>query len=214
MNRSLHNTSADTESVATASAAATSHRANAGGSTSPHAIICVERSGPRTLEFVRDELRRNWHSTTIFSRGVRFEADALPAFVALDPAAPNRPLGHLTYHVDHHGLEVITLAARESGRGVGTALMDHAEQEARSRGATRLFLTTTNDNLDALRFYQRRGMHIAAVHVGMMDRYRAAGEPVPGVGKHGIPLRDEIELEISFTTTQAPPRAKAPNSGA
>ncbi len=201
-------------SVATASGAAASRRATAAGSTSPRTTISVERSGPRTLEFVRNELQRNWHSTTIFSRGVRFEADALPAFVAFDPAVPDQPLGHLTYHVDAHGLEVITLAACESGLGVGTALMDRAEQEARSRGATRLFLTTTNDNLDALRFYQRRGMHIAAVHAGMMDRYRAAGEPVPAIGKHGIPLRDEIELEISLPTTQAPPRAQPPNSGA
>lgn len=160
--------------------------------------IRVGRAGPDTIEFVRAELHRHWHSTTIYSRGVRFEADALPAFVALDASNKNRPVGHLTYHVDQHGLEVITLAACEPGLGVGTALMNRAELEARECGAKRLFLTTTNDNLEALRFYQRRAMRIVKVHTGMMDRYRISGEPVPAIGKNGIPIHDEIELEIAL----------------
>lgn len=202
MNPSPHTTSASPGSNAAANGTATTRPALAPIADRSRSQITVERSGPGTIEFVRTELRKHWHSTTIFSRGVRFEADALPAFVALDLAVPGRPLGHLTYHVGQHGLEVITLAACESGHGVGTALMDRAEQEARSIGAPRLFLTTTNDNLDALRFYQRRKMRIAAVHRGMMDRYREAGEPVPEIGKHGIPMRDEIELEITLNITQ------------
>lgn len=202
MNQSRHSTNSDPGFHAAANGTEGVRPDFAASPGGLRSRIKVERAGPDTIEFVRAELHKHWHSTTIYSRGVRFEADALPAFVALDASNKNQPVGHLTYHIDMHGLEVITLAARESGLGVGTALMDRAEHEACSRGTSRLFLTTTNDNLDALRFYQRRGMCIAAVHRGMMDRYRAVGEPVPQIGKHGIPIRDEIELEITLNINQ------------
>lgn len=159
--------------------------------------IGIEPIGPSNIEFVRAELRKHWRSTTIFSRGVRFEADTLPGLVA---SVGGEPVGHLTFHSDKQGLEVITLASTSGSQGVGSALMDRAELAARERKCRRFFLTTTNDNLHALRFYQRRGMRLAKVLQGMMDRYRDAGEPVPYMGMNSIPLRDEIELEIILET--------------
>jgi ribosomal protein S18 acetylase RimI-like enzyme len=155
----------------------------------------VEPKSSTSVGFVREELLRHWHSTTIYSRGARFEADALPCLVAFDG---NKLAGHLTYCVSAGEMEVITLAAVVPGSGAGSALMDQAMGVARELGCQRLFLTTTNDNLNALGFYQRRGMRIAQVLRGMMDHYRSAGEPVPLIGKNGIPIRDEIELEISL----------------
>ena len=55
---------------------------------------------------------------------------------------------------------------------------------------------TTNDNTDALRFYQRRGFRIRAVRSGAVDDARRRLKPgIPAIGDHGIPLSDEIELE-------------------
>jgi hypothetical protein len=55
---------------------------------------------------------------------------------------------------------------------------------------------TTNDNVDALRFYQRRGFRLAELHPGAVDEARARLKPeIPRVGDHGIPLRDELMLE-------------------
>ena len=67
---------------------------------------------------------------------------------------------------------------------------------ARRQGCTRLWVITTNDNVDALRFYQRRGFRLVRVHRGAVDRSRASLKPeIPPVGAYGIPLRDEIELD-------------------
>ena len=61
------------------------------------------------------------------------------------------------------------------------------------RGLTR---TTTNDNLDALRFYQRRGFRLSALRAGAVDESRERFKAeIPSAGDLGIPLRDEIELE-------------------
>ena len=43
------------------------------------------------------------------------------------------------------------------GRGIGTALLNAAEDEARSRGATRLTLTVGVDSAGARRLYERQG---------------------------------------------------------
>jgi Acetyltransferase (GNAT) family len=71
-----------------------------------------------------------------------------------------------------------------------------ARHRAARHGCARLWLVTTNDNVDALRFYQRHGFRLAAVHRGAVDDSRGRLKPeIPVVGAYGMPLRDEIELE-------------------
>ncbi|MGD8245715.1 MAG: hypothetical protein PVG25_02965 [Anaerolineae bacterium] len=60
----------------------------------------------------------------------------------------------------------------------------------------RIWLITTNDNLAALRFYQRRGFSLVAVHPGAVDQARTLKPEIPAIGHSGIPIRDEIELEL------------------
>jgi hypothetical protein len=84
---------------------------------------------------------------------------------------------------------------RAVARG-GTALIEAAGQLARQQRCARLRVITTNDNVDALRFYQRRGFCLVTVHRGAVDRSRARLKPeIPSVGAYGILVRDEIELE-------------------
>ena len=65
-----------------------------------------------------------------------------------------------------------------------------------AQGGGRLWLVTTNDNLDALRFYQRRGLRITAVAAGAVDEARKIKPGIPLLGDHGIAIRDEITLEF------------------
>jgi GNAT superfamily N-acetyltransferase len=119
-----------------------------------------------------------------------------PAFVA--EAADGHLLGMLTYVPRRHWeqCEILTLHAAEQWRGAGTAMAEAVEQLAAQQGCTRLWVITTNDNVDALRFYQRRGFCLVAVHRGAVDRSRTNLKPeIPVAGAYGIPLRDEIELE-------------------
>jgi hypothetical protein len=92
--------------------------------------------------------------------------------------------------------EVLTLHTDRQWSGIGTALLAEVERIARAAGCTRLWLITTNDNVDALRFYQRRGFRLAALRAGAVDACRAGLKPeIPEIGAPGIPIRDEIELE-------------------
>jgi ribosomal protein S18 acetylase RimI-like enzyme len=115
---------------------------------------------------------------------------ACPGLVA---ERDGEPVGIVTYDADGDDVEVVYIEVTAKHQGVGTRLLDAVE--ARTKGR-RLWLVTTNDNLDALRFYQRRGFRIAQVRPGAMDETRKTLKPsISEVGNFGIPIRDEIVLE-------------------
>ena len=104
--------------------------------------------------------------------------------------------GVLTFVLDGDACEILTLHAAERFGGTGTALVEAVEQRAADAGCSRLWVITTNDNVDALRFYQRCGFRLAALHRGAVDDSRAGLKPeIPRIGEHGIELHDELELE-------------------
>ncbi len=133
--------------------------------------------------------------TTVVVHGTVMNAAELPALLA---ERDGTPLGLLTYRTGTHGLEVVTLDTVERRSGTGSALLAAATETARGAGARRMWLVTTNDNLDALRFYQRRGLRITHVAPGAADAARAVKPSIPTVGGHGIPVHDELTLELAL----------------
>jgi N-acetylglutamate synthase-like GNAT family acetyltransferase len=140
------------------------------------------------------EIIRGWGADFIVSRSRKIFAADLPAFIAegLDGAK----LGLITYEIIGDQCEVVTLDAFTQFAGVGTALMNRVIDTARAQGCRRVWLITTNDNLDAIRFYQKRGFTIASVHVGAIAHSRTMKPSIPLIGHYGIPIRDEVEFEM------------------
>lgn len=155
--------------------------------------LSVRAIGPDDLVFLREELVRHWVSPTIWSIDREYAADHLPGFVAW---RGEERVGHLTLAPLAGESEIVTLSSRVENSGVGSALLEAAVRAAKDRGDRRIFLTMSNDNLRALGFYQRRGWRLVAVHRGMIDRYREREKEIPRVAANGIPVHDEIELEL------------------
>jgi hypothetical protein len=59
-------------------------------------------------------------------------------------------------------------------------------------------VTTTNDNLAALRFYQRAGFRFAELRPGAVSEARSLKPSIPETGNDGIPIRDEIDLVLEL----------------
>ncbi|MEU8211316.1 GNAT family N-acetyltransferase [Micromonospora sp. NPDC049044] len=137
---------------------------------------------------------REWGGPYVVAHDTRHDVRTLPTLVALDATAT--VAGALTYRVEGDGLEVVTVVAAEPGGGAGTALLSAATSIAAEAGLARVWLITSNDNLRALRFYQRRGMRLVGVDPGAVDRARRLKPEIPLVGEHGIPLHDELVLEL------------------
>ncbi len=140
--------------------------------------------------WLADPWRAEWGGQTMATRGRLHRLADLDAPSAWNGAAR---VGAATFQFDAAGCELISLNATARGRGVGTALLATVEA-ARGAGAGQVWLITTNDNLDALRFYQRRGYHPPALYPGSVDAVRRAKPTVCTINSYDIPPRDELEL--------------------
>lgn len=104
--------------------------------------------------------------------------------------------GFVTYHIEGKDCELVTINSFRERIGVGSALIEAVKQAALAEGCKRLWLVTTNDNMRALRFYQKRGFELVAVHRNALAESRKLKPEIPLTGIDDIPLRDEIELEM------------------
>ncbi|MDP9185338.1 MAG: GNAT family N-acetyltransferase [Actinomycetota bacterium] len=108
--------------------------------------------------------------------------------------------GLVTYRIDGDACEVTLLEAYPRGHRTGTLLLDAVYASAREAGCSRVWLVTTNDNIDALAWYERRGFRVVEVRAGAVDRSRETLKPsIPTRNpENGLPITDEIELSLSL----------------
>lgn len=144
-------------------------------------------------DWVARRITESWGAETVVAHDEIYRPAELPGFAAM---FEDEIAGLLTFHIQGKACEIVTLDSWREGLGVGSALIQAATQAARRVGCRRLWLITTNDNTHALRFYQKRGFVIAAIHVNALEKARRLIPEIPLIGEDGIPLRDEIELEM------------------
>ena len=158
-------------------------------------MVILRPLTPSDRDWVRQKTIENWGAEIVVAHETVFRPADLPGFTA---EAEGGATGLLTYHIENGACEIVTLDSWREGLGIGSALIEAAKQAARQNGCHRLWLITTNDNVHALRFYQKRGFVIAAVHVNAVEKDRLLKPEIPLTGEDGIPIRDEIELEMIF----------------
>lgn len=148
--------------------------------------------GPRVARWMVE----HWESEIAVAHGQIYRPAELPGFAAVDGG---QWLGLLTYHIDGDACEIVTVDSLVPNAGIGTALIEAVRRAAQQAGCRRLWLITTNDNTAALRFYQKRGFILAALYPNAVARSRQIKPEIPLTGNDGIPIRDEIELEMPLS---------------
>jgi ribosomal protein S18 acetylase RimI-like enzyme len=139
-------------------------------------------------------VEQGWGSTRVAARGRLIEVTSCPALVAEDDGTW---LGYCAYEIVDGSCQVVVLESLRPGSGVGTNLLEYLVRRCREGDVTRIWLITTNDNTAALRWYQRRGFELVALHRGAVTEARGALKlEIPRVGQHDIEIRDELELEL------------------
>ena len=159
-------------------------------SPAPRQLTDADR--PKILRFFLD----HWGANIIVSRGRVHHAKTLEGFL-LENEGEIEAL--ITCHVDKEELEIVTLDSLRENRGAGTVLMECAVEKARALNCRRVWLITTNDNTRAIRFYQRRGFDLVAVHRNAMEEARRLKPQIPLTGFDGLPIRHEVEFELVLT---------------
>ena len=144
-------------------------------------------------------LAGRWGGEEVHGRGRSWRPGELDALVAVERG---ERIGVATFVVEGEEADLVTLDALAPGRGAGRALIDAVAAAAHETGASRLRATTTNDNLRALRLYQRAGFRLEALRAGGVDGARARKQSIPATGADGIPIRDELDLVLDLTTRE------------
>ncbi|CAM5213702.1 Acetyltransferase (GNAT) family protein OS=Ureibacillus acetophenoni OX=614649 GN=SAMN05877842_1205 PE=4 SV=1 [Ureibacillus acetophenoni] len=142
--------------------------------------------------------KEHWGSPEmVISTGI-YQCDQLDGFIFEED---NEIIGLVTYVIKDHELEVISLDSIQEGKGIGTSLMEKVENVAKQKGIQIVSLVTTNDNLHALKFYQKRGYRITNVIPDAVNRARKIKPSIPLIGNEGIPLNDELILKKDIVGT-------------
>lgn len=129
----------------------------------------------------------------VVSRNEVHDPHKLPGFIA---KVERERVGLATFSIYGGECELVTIDSLCQFMGVGTMLLEKVIEVAREAGCRKIWAIVTNDNLDAQRFFQRRGFNLATVRVGSMSKIRLLKPNVPRVGYYDLPVRDEFEYEL------------------
>ena len=143
-------------------------------------------------DWVAKFIIEQWGAEFVVAHYEVYHCRDLPGFVATDG---EEKVGLVTYNIVGDDCEIVSLDSLRLRAGIGTGLIDAVKAAAIKSGCKRLWLVTTNDNMNALRFYQKRGFALVKVNRNAIEFARNL-KPIPLIGADGIPLRDEIELEM------------------
>ena len=155
-------------------------------------IETIERISNETRNLVNQFLIDNWFSTDISIRGEIIDGTKLDGFLLQED---NTIIGLVTFTFFGDICEIVSLDSKKENTGIGTALLKEIEKIAIENNCKKMRLITTNDNMRALQFYQKREYCLTKLYPNAMEEVRRVKPDVPLIGENGIPLRDEIELE-------------------
>jgi ribosomal protein S18 acetylase RimI-like enzyme len=155
----------------------------------------LRRLTPEDLPRLRQFWVEHWGGDFMVTRGKIHRPEQLEGFVVEDGA---EWIGLLSFIIEDNQLEITSLDSLREGQGIGSKLLTEVIEEARARNCRRIFLITTNDNLHALGFYQRRGFELVRVYRHALAEIRKLKPNIPLIGMNNLPLRDEIELEMDL----------------
>ncbi len=145
-------------------------------------------------------MRERWSGEVVVTNGKARDASLLEGFVAEDDG---EPMGLATYETRGAECELVTLDSLDEGTGIGSALLVAVANAAWKQGCRKLSAVTTNDNIHALGFYQRRGFVLTALRTRAIEKSRRLKPEIPELGFRGIPIRDELELTLDLTGRQS-----------
>lgn len=137
-------------------------------------------------------LEERWFTTDMAILGELVDMTKLPGFAAFDNGEMR---GLITYRVSGDTMEIISLDSADEGHGLGTKLLDTALFYAEEHGLKKISVVITNDNLFAIRFYQKRGFDIVQVYGDTVVKDRVLKPELPQLGYFAIPIRTELKLE-------------------
>ena len=134
----------------------------------------------------------NWESPLSVSKGKVHNTAKLPGFICKEK---DKIIGLITYYIEKNACEIVTLNSEINSKGLGTKLINRVIEKAKANNCSRIWLITTNDNSNAIRFYQKRGFEWIGFYKDAIKESRKLKPEIPEFGNDKIPIKHEIEFE-------------------
>ena len=146
--------------------------------------------------WIKDVFIQHWGGDFVVSRGKVQKIEEFDGGFIVEQN--NKKVGLITYKITGKKLEITGLASNDEKKGIGTSLVNAVINISKQEGIKRIYLVTTNDNLNALGFWQKRGFKLLKVYPNAMEVTRMLKPSLPFIGENNIPLSDELELEMTL----------------
>lgn len=157
--------------------------------------LILRRLAKTDKEWIDEIIFKEWGEKFIITNNKTYFPSDLNGFIV---EINRERIGLLTYIVEDKKCVIVSLNSLRENQGVGSLLLNELKTTASQKNCHLITAETSNDNVEALRFYQKRGYRITAVYPNAIDEVRKMKPHIPLLGKHGIPLRDVIELEFKI----------------
>ena len=155
--------------------------------------MIVEKITDQNRDRINNFIKSHWYTTEMIIRGKVIDMTTVDGIFVLDDETI---IGLITYIIRNETLEIISLDSLREKQGLGTMLIKTVVQEAEKSGCNRIVVITTNDNINAIRFYQKRGFDMVHLYHNALDISRKLKPEIPLTGENSIPLQHEIEFEM------------------
>ncbi len=158
-------------------------------------MINIIEISDRYRKYVIRKIEESWGSSIIVSRGRVHDVKYLEGFIAIEGQDIK---GIIIYNIEKSDCEITLLESFHENCGIGSRLIEKIVSVAKEKECDRLWLITTNDNTKAMRFYQRRGFDMVAIHRNALEESRKIKPEIPLNGIDDIPIKHEIEMELAL----------------
>ena len=158
-------------------------------------MFSIETISNTCRAFVDAQVADSWAGPYVVSKGISHDTRTQPGFVAVEKESV---VGYILYNLVDTDCEITVLESLHGGHGIGSALINKVICIAEESACRRVWLITTNDNIYAIRFYQRFGFELRAVYINAMEEARKRKPQIPLTGNDDIPIMHEFEFEIKL----------------
>ncbi|GHU75915.1 N-acetyltransferase [Clostridia bacterium] len=156
-------------------------------------LLNIREIDASTRPLVTAFINSHWFGTDMLIRGEVIDMTRVDGFVLIEEDVIT---GLVTYIIRDNVCEITSLDSAVPKRGVGSALVAELKKRAIEFGCIRLQLMSTNDNLNAIGFYQKRGFDMVGINLWAIDKEREQKPSIPLIGQNGVPMHHEIEFEM------------------
>ena len=158
--------------------------------------ITYRRIEDHDRSWLENFIEEYWGGKMIVVHGTSYYPYELDGYIAIDNEVK---VGLITFIIEDFKCEIVTLDSLVKNRSIGKKLVQLVKNEAKENKCTEVWLITTNNNLNAIGFYQKVGFQLVEVFPNSVEQSRKIKPGIPLFGDNDIPIRDELKFSLRLS---------------